>query len=377
MTFEVLSKFLKASTLISEPHYCTLHSTGKTLQIVLKMTNFITQWHVQIMNVDRIPVIVLALLLCAVVGMITGPLAGNAHPFFWRVIDLFFGKLGDRMDRAHRPQADLMSRGLFSSVLVIILATFIGQSFETFAAQTPAYGITRIILLSSLFAAGSIWFVLLKLYFTMENNTVGQGAFYAIARTTRINLAAGDDYGVTRAAVSLSARSFDKGLVAPALWYLIGGFPAACTYVALTALSWRFGKNGLGSGFAAVPLVLERLMGMIPSFFAALLITLAAGLTPTARLHKGIAAWFGHKNRAPYAQGGAPVSALSWALNVSVGGAVQDLSGTALKGEWVGPEGATAKLDHKHLRRAIYINVMAHILFVAVLLATYMWGGIL
>ena len=338
---------------------------------------YIAFWHTQLMDTDRIPIILLAFLLCSIVGMITGPLAGNAWPFFWRIPDLIFGRLGARLDRTHRSKADLMARGFFLTVLVIVPAAFIGVAFENISREMPVYGVTRVMLLSLLLSAGTIWFSLLKLYFAMEHNKVGQGAFYAIARTARINLAAGDDYGVTRAAITLSARSFDKGLVAPALWFLIGGFPAACTYATLAALCWRFGKNGLGSGFAAVPLALERLLGMIPSLLSALLITLAATFTPTAKLHKGLAAWFGHKNRSPYEQGGAPVSALAWALNVSVGGAVQDLSGSALKGEWVGPQGATAKLDHKHLRRAIYINVMAHILFVAVLLATYMWGGIL
>lgn len=338
-------------------------------------------WHAQLFDADRIPVILMAFLLCAVIGMITGPLAGNAHPFFWRAIDLIFGRLGTRMDRTHRPKADLMARGFFLTVLVIVPAAFLGAYCEEFSRLIPLHGATSVIILSLLFTVGSVWFALLKLYFAMEHNKVGEGAFYAIARTTRINLAAGDDYGVTRAAVALSARALDKGLIAPALWYLIGGFPAAFTYAALAALSWRFGKSGLGKyagkGFAAIPLALERLLGMIPSIFTGLLLTLAAGLTPTARLHKGLAAWFGHKSRSPYEQGGAPVSALAWALNVSLGGAVQDLSGSALKGEWVGPKGATARLNHKHLRRALYINVMAHILFIAALLGAYMWSGIL
>jgi adenosylcobinamide-phosphate synthase len=118
-------------------------------------------------------------------------------------------------------------------------------------------------------------------------------------------------------------------------------------------------------------------MGFIPSIYAALLLTLAVSFTPTAQLHKGIAAWLGHKNRSPYEQGGFPLSALAWSLNVSLGGASQDISGSAIKGEWVGPDGATAQVGHKHLRRGIYINVIAHILFIASLLGAYMWGAMI
>ncbi len=341
------------------------------------MENFLIQWHAQLMDVDRIPVILLAMLLCSIVGMVSGPLAGNAYPFLWQVFDILFGKLGERMDRPNRPKADLVFRGFMTASFMVFIAALTGKIFAELSIIEPAYGVTQVLLLSLLFTAGSIWFSLLRLYFAMEQDKVVEGVYYAIARSSRVNLAAGDDFGVTRTAMALSARSFDKGLVAPALWFFIGGFPAACIYSALALASWRFGKNGLGAGFGIVPLALERLMGMIPSLFSAIFITLASTFTPTARLHKGLESWLGHKNRSPYEQGGAPLSALAWALNVSLGGAVQDLSGVALKGEWVGPEGATAQLDHKHLRRAIYINVIAHILFIASLLGAYMWGGLL
>ena len=68
---------------------------------------------------------------------------------------------------------------------------------------------------------------------------------------------------------------------------------------------------------------------------------------------------------------------MAWALNLSLGGASQDISGSAIKADWIGPSGASAKVDHKHLRRAIYLNAIAHIIFIAALLGAYMWGNIL
>lgn len=342
------------------------------------MTEFLMQWHMTFMDVDRVPTILMAMLLCVVVGMITGPLAGNANPLIWRLYDVLFGKFGERMDRKTRSRADLMFRGFIITALTVVIGLFIGKAFVQLQIMESSIGVARVILLSLLFTAGTVWFSLLKLYFVMEKGKAGEGAYYAIAHSTRINLAVGDEFGITRAAMGYSVRSFDKGLVAPALWYLIGGFPLASVYAALAALSWRLGKNGLGkNGFADVPLALERLMGIIPSLLAAMLITMATFITPTSSIVKGVTAWLGHKDRAPYEQGGAPLSALAWALNVSLGGAAQDLSGNALKGAWVGPKTATAQINHKHLRRAIYLNVIAHILFVAALLGTYMWGGVL
>jgi len=341
------------------------------------MIDFITQWHASFLEPDRIPVAIAAIVLCVVVGMITGPLAANANAFFWFVIDRIFGRIGDKMDKPSRPQADLLFRGFLISMLVLFLMALIGKGFEALAIEKPLRGATEIILLSLCLSAGTVWFSLLKLYFAMENDGTTKGAFLSIAHSTRTNLNASDDFGITRMGMNFAARSFDKNMVAPVLWFIIAGFMGVYIYTGLAALSWRFGKDGATKGFGATPLALEKLLGFFPAILSGLLITIAGLFTPTAKLHKGITAWFGHKNRAAYEQGGFALSALAWCLNVSLGGPAQDLKGDAIKNTWVGPEGATAKNDHKHLRRAIYINVIAHILFIATLLSLYVWSGIL
>lgn len=343
------------------------------------MMDFFTQWHSHLIDPDRLPLAALAILFTVVIGMITGPLMGNANPLIWLFFDAILGGFGDRLDRGHRSHKSLIFRGLFLTVCALILAVLWGRFYEAMVLQKPVSGITEIVLLGTLISTGAVWFALLRLYFALEKGKTGQkipeGAYYAISRSTRRNLSISDDFSITRVGMGYAARSFDKGLVAPVFWYLVAGLPGAVIYSALSAIAWRFGRDGFTQGFGSVPLALERLLGFVPSLFAALLITMASMFTPTAKLHKGLASWFGHKNRATYEQGGFPLSALAWSLNVSLGGASQDLAGNAIKGEWVGPEGTTARNDHKHLRRAIYFNVAAHILFVATLMGAYVWSG--
>lgn len=328
------------------------------------------------MDPDRIPFALAAVVITIIVGMISGPLAGNANPLIWFMVDKVFGGLGERLDRPQRTSTDLAFRGFLVTAFGIFLALVIGKFFAGVVSEYAVYGLTESLLLAVLITSGSVWFVLLRLYFALEKDQVGKGAYYAVARSTRSNLNAGDDYGITRTGMSFAARSFDKGLVNPVIWYLIGGLPVAVIYSVLAGFAWRFGKSGFTKGFGSVSLALERLLGFIPSLFAALLITFASLFTPTAKLYKGVASWLGVKDRAPYEQGGFPLSALAWSLNVSLGGATQDLSGSAIKGKWVGPEGATAQSDHKHLRRTLYISVMAHILFLASLCGMYLWAGL-
>ena len=342
----------------------------------IALTQTYSDWHAMLMNLDRIPAILIAMLVCMVIGAITGPLAGRIYPLFYSFLDILFGKFAQRMDRGHRPRADLLFRGFLLSAFVIVFCALIGKALGTLEQLPYMLGTIPALLLALFMGVGTLWFALLKLYFVMEHGKVGEGAYYAIASSARINLNAGDDYGITRAAIGLSAKMFDKAVIAPALWYIIGGLPAVSIYTGLAFIAWRVGRSGFNTAFAVIPMALERLMGFVPNLLAGIYLTLAASFTPTAKIFGGISAWFGHKDRCDYEQGGAPISALAWGLNISLGGAVQDISGAAIKGDWVGPEGATAQLNHKHLRRALYLNVVAHILFMASLLGAYIWSGI-
>lgn len=338
------------------------------------MPEGLAQLHADLINPDRIPYAIAAILTALIIGVITGPLAGNANPFFWLVVDKIFGGFGDKLNKTHRPKADLIFRGFLITAISITVALLIGKAMEFTVYKYPLYNMSEAIALSLLLTSGSVWFALLRLYFALEQKKMGQGAFYAIARSARINLSVGDDLSITRCAMGFTARTYDKGLIGPVLWYLIGGLPAAFIYSALAAASWRFGKDGFSKGFGAAPAALEKLMGFIPSAFAALILAAASMFAPTARLGKSLASFTSMKNRASYEQGGLPLSVMAWSLNVSLGGAFQDISGSAIKGAWVGPEGATAQNDHKHLRRALIINVTAQFLFIVVLACAYLWG---
>lgn len=330
---------------------------------------------VEILDFSRFPAAAAALFLTVFLGALTGPLGGNANAFLWSVLDAMFGGIGDRLDKTHRSRADLVFRGFLLSALVLFFAGLSGYALAHLARTYDFIGLGEPAALTLLLAGGAVWVVLLRLYKTIENKKAGTGAYYALSRSTRKNLAAGDDFGVNRAALGFTARAFDKGVVAPLFWYVLAGLPAAFIYVCLAGLTWRFGKEGFGKGFGTVPLALEKLMGIVPSVLAAALLTLASVFTPGAGITRSLAAWAGTKGRAAYAEGGLPLSVMAWALNVSLGGAAQELTGSALKAAWTGPEGATAQIDHRHLKRALYMSLIAHLLFFTLLAGLYLWAG--
>jgi len=199
-----------------------------------------TQLHALVFNPDRIPTALAAICLSMIVGMVTGPLAGNANPFFWGIIDKVFGRLGDRLDRLRRHRADLMFRGFLLMAFVLVFGLILAKICIDLPFTGWVYDAVGIVVLSLLLTSGSVWFVLLKLYFSVEKQEITRGSYYNVSRSTRVDLTSTDDFGIIRIAMGYAARSFDKGLVAPVFWYLIGGFTAVFAYSCLAALAWRW-----------------------------------------------------------------------------------------------------------------------------------------
>jgi adenosylcobinamide-phosphate synthase len=340
-----------------------------------QITAIFSAAHAQVFDPERLPVAVCALMLVIGAGLLFGPAGGNANPIFWRTVDFLFGPLASRLDKTERNARDLATRGLIVTITAMIMAAMVGVFWQTLSEHVPNWRIVDIIALSFLLAAGAGWRAMARLRAAIGGKDGVKGAFYALALTSRTNLASSDEFTITRAAIGMGAKLFDKGVVAPILWYLIAGLPGAYLYAALAALSWRFGKEGFTKGFGATALALERLMGLIPNLFSGLMLALAGLLTPTAGMTRSFLGLIAGGGRAGYHEGGAPVTALAHALKVSLGGPTQDLDGSAIQRGWAGPQGATARLEAAHLKRGIYILVMAHLLFIAALLVGIVLGG--
>lgn len=324
---------------------------------------------------DRLIVAILAIVLASVAGLATGPIKGNANPVFWMVLDGICGKMARRSYKTGRSESSLAFRGMVFFSFYLVIGAGVGVAALFLNDLYRAGGFLEPLLLLPVLSAGAGWSAVLTLYRALGKTGGGhhlsKGSYYPIAVSTRSNLNTTDDYGIVRLGVDYMARLFDKGLVAPLFWYLIGGLPLAYIYAAVAAARWGLAKDGFAKGLGNKALGVEKLLGIVPGVIAALYMLAAAAITPTARFFRSVPVLFGGgavKPRTPYAEGGLPITIASSALKVTLGGPVQDLDGSVLPKTWTGPEGATARLDRSHLRRAIYFSVMAHIVLIADLL---------
>lgn len=325
----------------------------------------IQEFHNLIFDPERLPVAIIAILIVLVVGMFRPPLGGNTTPILWHLTDKLFGKLGSKMDKPERFRGDLIFRGFMLTVMVVSIFFVFGRFFERAISELSGAWYVEGFLLMLCMASGSSVFALAQLYKALNNKSVDKDSYYRIARSTRTNLSKSDDYSITRVGMGMMVRTFDKGIVAPVIWYLIFGITGAFIFSALAALSWRFGKDGKSRGFGQVAMALEKLLGFVPNVIAGFYLGVSAAFTPTAGFLSAFKGWFVSKGRAQYEEGGLAVTSAAWGLKVSLGGPSQDVDGSAIKRAWAGPPKATAQLESVHLHRAIYITFIAHILFIA------------
>lgn len=335
------------------------------------MIELFNDLHTHIFDESRLPVAAAALVLTGVIGLVSGPLGHFAGPFYWRVIDTLFGKAGGKMNKPNRTFGDLALRGFILCAFVMAFSYLIGRSALYASAMWPDYRALECLFLLPLLAGGALWHSLFRVKQALESDHNIKGAFRTVAMTSRSDLLQNDDYTITRIGMGLAVRLFDKGMVAPLFWFLIGGLPAAYLYAGLAAFGWRFGKDGHGRGFAAIALALEKLMGFVPGLLSGLIVTLASLFTPTAQMSRAL----GGLKAVPYFEGGWPLSAAAYGMNVTLGGATRDLDGTAIHRQWTGPKGSSAQLGASHIHRALYLAVLAHFIWLAALIGAIVVSG--
>ena len=329
------------------------------------MIDEIQSLHAQLLNPERIPLLIIAILIVVIGGMIRGPLGGNAMPFYWHIIEILFGGLGRKMNKIGRKRGDLIFRGFILAVFALLFSYFVGKAITLGTMLYPHYSAIEIIALCLTMTSGAAMAVQGRLYRALQQKDVSAGAYFSLARTTRTDFSQSDDYTITRMGMGMGLRAFDKGIVAPALWYLIFGLIGAYVYAALAALQWIFGREGYDKGFGEGISAMERLMGFVPNMLSGLFVALAGILTPTAGMTRAFIGLLRYNGRAEYGEGGLPMTAAAYALNISLGGPTKSLDGGNIARNWIGPVSATAQLGAKHLHRMVYINFMAHLLFLA------------
>jgi adenosylcobinamide-phosphate synthase len=316
---------------------------------------------------ERLNASVIAMIVVALFGLLFGAASGNANPYLWGMLEKVFGGFTRKTYKVGRSVSSLQFRGAVLLTLYLLITGIVAAIAVLFERHFHLAGFMDPFLLTLTLSGGATWASLVKLHHALraeekKGQGLPKGSFYEVAVSTRSNLNTTDNHGIIRTGIGFVATSFDKGLIAPLFWYLMGGLPAAYIYCGIAAARWSLSKEGFAKGIGTLALKLEEFFGFFPQLVSAFILAFAALITPSAGFVRSFIGMCSRTGNASYAEGGLPVTTLAWGLGVSLGGPVEDVDGSVLRRAWVGAKGSTAQLERHHLRRAIYLSIVSYFL---------------
>ena len=143
----------------------------------------------------------------------------------------------------------------------------------------------------------------------------------AVANIVGRNPDALDESGVARAAIESLAENFSDGVVAPTFWIALGGLAGGALYKAINTADSMIGhKDDRYAAFGWAAARLDDLVNLPASRLAALMLVLAAALTPGASAWEAARAVWRDASHHRSPNAGWPEAAMAGALGLKLAG---------------------------------------------------------
>ena len=260
----------------------------------------------------------LALMIEALFGYPDRLLRAVGHPVTW--IGRLIGALDRTMNRDTMRLAERRAAGAASMFIVIVVAGAIAYGLEASLARVPGGLLLVSVLASTLIAQRSLYDHVARVADALERDGLAS-ARAAVAHIVGRDPDRLDAAGVARAAIESLAENFSDGVVAPALWLMIGGLAGGAAYKAINTADSMIGHRTLryaAFGYAAAKL--DDLLNLPASRLAALWITIAARFHDDVNFKQAVAVVQrdARNHRSPNA--GWPEAAMAGALNLKLSG---------------------------------------------------------
>lgn len=209
--------------------------------------------------------------------------------------------------------------GIFAILVLAGLAGVAGLGMRWVSAQSLGGSIGMIVLAAILLAQKSLYVHVSRVVVALEDPDIGT-ARRAISMIVGRNPDDLDRDAISRAAIETTAENLSDGVVAPAFWFAIAGFPGLLVYKTINTADSMIGhRNETYGAFGWATARLDDLLNLIPARLTGILLSLCApivGGSPFRAIVGAIreAGW--HKS--PNA--GWPEAATAYALDVSLAG---------------------------------------------------------
>lgn len=239
--------------------------------------------------------------------------------WLWRRLPhpvVMFGKLITRTDqRYNKRQYRGRNRrwlGMFTLGLLLVFSAGLGAGIGLLGA------VAELLCLSILLAGRSLDQHILAVARALDDNL--EAARRAIGMIVGRRTTAMSEADISRAAIETGAENLSDGVIAPALWFLIGGLPGLFIYKMTNTADSMIGYRNpkyLAFGWAAARF--DDLLNYLPARITSLLIAIAS-MGKAGGLLLALAAIYRDAGTHPSPNAGWPEAAMAGGLNRWLGG---------------------------------------------------------
>jgi adenosylcobinamide-phosphate synthase len=309
----------------------------------------------------------LALLFEAMLGYPERVSRAIGHPVRW--MGALVGALDRGLNRKGTPPWRRKLAGAAALLVLILVSGGVAYLIQHWLLLLPLGMIPLAILASTLLAQRSLHAHVERVALALED----EGIESARARVSEIvgrDTASLDEAGVSRAAIESLAENFSDGVVAPALWMVIGGLPGPAVYKAINTADSMIGHHSERyEQFGWASARLDDLVNLPASRLSALLIMAAAYLTPGASVSNAFGAVLRDANGHRSPNAGYPEAAFAGALGLALAGP-RYYGGKLVEDVWMGDGRYAVNADDIRAALTLYRRADMVLIGTVALLAT-------
>ena len=289
------------------------------------------------------------------------------HPVMW------MGSLVGALDRGlNRGDATPLRREAAGAAALLVLILVTGGAaylIQHWLLLLPLGIIPLAVLAGSMLAQRSLHAHVERVALALEDEVIER----ARARVSEIvgrDTASLDEAGVARAAIESLAENFSDGVVAPALWMVVGGLPGAAIYKAINTADSMVGHHSERyEQFGWASAKLDDLVNLPASRLSALLLIAAAYVTPGASASEAFGTVLRDASRHRSPNAGYPEAAMAGALGLALVGP-RTYGGKPADGTWIGDGRYAATADDIRAALTLYRRADMILIGVVALVAT-------
>ncbi len=302
---------------------------------------------------DSLILLLLALAVEAYVGEARFVFRVVPHPVV--LIGRGTGWLERRLNREQRSQTDRAVRGGLVVMFVVCVCFAVGWGIAWLTRNHDFGVIVEFVLLITLLAQRGLYDHVRAVGVALRDQGL-EPARAAVAHIVGRDPARLDTHGVARAALESCAENFCDGVVAPAFWYVLFGFPGLLVYKAVNTMDSMIGHRTpryRAFGFATARL--DDILNIIPARLAGLFLALAAAFVPTANPARALGTMLRDAPKHRSANAGWPEGAMAGALGLALAGPRAYAEGP-VDDSWMGS--GRDRVTPRDIRRGLYLYVV-------------------